>query len=154
MLKYCRHFHTPGRHPRPTPKAYTHGRHAELGYTFQTFIFHPSSPTKNNTHFQTPFLKVSASILGGFFINFRCFFWSAFFSPSNRNFFEKVTQRDPKREPKGAPKPPKSTLLDLTKHMVFTVWITHWEVWGELGEQVFSTLLSGHRFLLRCSRFL
>ena len=66
----------------------------------------------------------------------------------NHHFLRKVTKSDPKKEPKRAPKPPKRTLLDLTKHMVFTVWIAHGADSGDLWEHIFLALLSGHCFFV------
>ena len=77
-----------------------------------------------------------------------------FFRSPNRNFLKKVIQSDPEREPKRAQKPPKWTLLDLTKHMVFTVRITYWADSVDLWEHVFSALLSGHCFFLGFVRLL
>ena len=76
------------------------------------------------------------------------------FRSQNRNCLQKNTKSDPNREPTRAPKPPKWTLLDLTKHMVFTVRITHWADSGDLWEHIFSALLSGHCFLRFCCDFL
>ena len=65
-----------------------------------------------------------------------------------------MIQSDPETEPKRSQKPPKLTLLDLTKHMVFPVRITHWADSVDLWEHVFSALLSGRCFFLGFVRLL
>ena len=68
--------------------------------------------------------------------------------PPNRNFLQKVTKSDSKREPTWDQKSPKWRLFDLSKHMVFTARITHWAVLGHLREHFFSAPLSGHCFFV------
>ena len=69
----------------------------------------------------------------------------------NHDFLQKVTQSDPKRNLNRLQKPPTRTLLDLTKPMVFTVWITHWAASGDLREHTFSGLLFEHcSFVVFC----
>ena len=71
----------------------------------------------------------------------------------NHNLLPKVPKSYAKREPKLCEKLVKWMLLDLSKHMVFTVQNTHWAVSGELWEHILSTLLSGHSFVVICVDF-
>ena len=71
-----------------------------------------------------------------------------FFEVPIHNFLQNVLKSDSKREPKGTQKPPEWMTSDLSKHMVFTIWITHSAVSGELWEHIFSTHVSGHCFFV------
>ena len=60
---------------------------------------------------------------------------------------------DPKRDPKGQPKPSNSRMYDLSKHMVFTVRITHFAVLDVLWDPFFFTPFFGHCFFITFSLF-
>jgi len=66
------------------------------------------------------------------------------FGLPNRTCLPKVSNSDPKRQPKGDQKPPTWMMSDLSKHSAITRQNQLFAISGELWEHTFATLLSGH----------
>ena len=82
------------------------------------------------------------------------FFWCVFFEASNHIFCKTCEKNNPKRDPKGDPKPIISRMSDLSKHMVFTVRIPHFAVLDVLWDPFFFTPFFRHCFFSTFSSFL
>ena len=72
---------------------------------------------------------------------------TTFNSHSRHHFLQKGCPKASQREPKWGQKPPEGRPLDPSRHMVFILRITHWDVSGALRKRCFSTLLSERYFL-------